>query len=53
MVWGRKVPDSPYALADILGRVAHRLLVSDRKRRVIVQRFKSIKVKNKTGDRLK
>ena len=37
----------PYALADILGRVAHRLLVSDRKRRVIVQRFKSIKVKNK------
>ena len=36
----------PYALADILGRVAHRLLVSDRKRRVIVQRFKSIKVKN-------
>ena len=33
----------PYALADILGRLAQRLLVADRKRWIIVQRFKRIK----------
>ena len=38
----------PYALTDILGRLAQRLLVQDSKEgRIIVQRFKSIKVKDK------
>ena len=38
----------PYALTDILGRLAQRLLVPDSKKgRIIVQRFKSIKVKDK------
>ena len=38
----------PYALTDILGRLAQRLLVQDSKKgRIIVQRFKSIKVKDK------
>ena len=37
-----------YALTDILGRLAQRLLVQDSKKvRIIVQRFKSIKVKDK------
>ena len=44
----------PYALADILGRLAQRLLVQDSKKaRIIVQRFKSIKMKDETDDRLK
>ena len=38
----------PYALTDILGRLAQRLLVQDSKKgRIIVQRFKSITVKDK------
>ena len=38
----------PYAFTDILGRLAQRLLVQDSKKgRIVVQRFKSIKVKNK------
>ena len=39
----------PYALTDILGRLAQGLLVQDSKKgRIIVQRFKSIKVKDKS-----
>ena len=38
----------PYALTDILSRLAQRLLVQDSKKgRIIIQRFKSIKVKDK------
>ena len=38
----------PYALTDILGRLAQRLLVQDSKKgKIIVQRFKTIKVKDK------
>ena len=39
----------PYmcSLMDILGRLAQGLLVSYRERRILVQRFKSIKVKDK------
>ena len=43
----------PCALTDILGKLAQRLLVQDSKKgRIIVQRYKSIKVKDKTDDRL-
>ena len=38
----------PYALVDILGRLAKRLLVQEGiEGRIIVQRFSSIKVKDK------
>ena len=38
----------PYALTDILGRFAQRLFVQESKKgRIIVQRFKSIKVMEK------
>ena len=48
MIYGRPTCTRTYlhnALTYILGREAQRLLVSDRKKIAIVQRFKSIKLK--------